>query len=213
MRCAANVYERTLWTVVYRNKNGDYSINNNCGYCLSGFVKSHDEVFSQYIKLVYRLLLKNNNILISDEKGATNFYLSVSYPDRWSIDDKDDYVDFINDTLKEFNVKVLWAINARDAAFFTYGYFYQYATDECMLSINYGSTDIDYTVFDRGREISDDSWSNVQLGASNIEKALLQDYRRDMDYQQKCVVTQDKLDELGLNFISINSELVKELRK
>lgn len=34
-----------------------------------------------------------------------------------------------------------------------------------------------------------------------------------MDYQQKCVVTQDKLDELGLNNISINSELEKELRK
>lgn len=82
LRNAANVYERTLWTVVYRNKNGDYSLNNNSGYYLSGFVKYHDEEFSEYIKLVYRRLMKNNNILISDEKGATNFYLSVSYPYR-----------------------------------------------------------------------------------------------------------------------------------
>lgn len=225
LRNAANLEQRTLWSVVYGDRNGNYSLNNTAGSVVSCFKdkistlnlpgnETKKKAYTSYIKQIYQTLLMRNTDLHSDGKGDTNFYLCVACPTKWNQGDKDAYVKFVNDALREFNVKVLWVINESDAAFFTHGSFSQYA-NECVLVIDYGSSTIDYTVINCGKKISDDSWSNDQLGASNIEKALLQGYRDyvDNDYQTKYAATLAKLDELDMRYMSIESTLDLELRK
>lgn len=214
---------RMLPSVIYADKKASFSLDNTVGdvvTCFKGKVanlelavnRKKKNAYISYIKEIYKKLLELNTKLKSDGKGNTNFYLCIACPTKWEQDDKDDYIKFFNSALQEFNVKVMWVINESDAAYFTHGSSEEYAK-QCVLVIDYGSSTIDYTVIDNGEKISDDNWSNAQLGASNIERAILEACRNDRDFQGIYAATQQKLNESGMDYISILSRLEFEMRK
>jgi len=214
---------RMLPSVIYADKNASFSLDNTVGDVVTCFKdkvvnlglaanKKKKTAYISYIKEIYKKLLELNTKLKSDGKGNTNFYLCIACPTKWEQEDKDDYIRFFNSALQEFNVKVMWVINESDAAYFTHGSSEEYAK-QCVLVIDYGSSTIDYTVIDNGEKISDDNWSNAQLGASNIERAILEACRNDSDFQGIYETTQRKLNESGMEYISILSRLEFEIRK
>ena len=186
---------RSYSSTIYMDTNGDYSLMSSEGKnIIFGFKdkvsnlnkpENNDrcKAYKEYIKQVYKLMITLNKEL-KVEESDTNFYLCIACPTKWDQKDKDDYIGFFNDALREFGIEVMWVINESDAAYFTHGSLDKYS-DKCVLIIDYGSSTIDFTVVNKGKKISDDNWSN-RLGASHIENTILDEYRNNSaDYQKK----------------------------
>ena len=176
--------ERVLPSVIYLDKRGNYSIERPQGAVilteLKGRPKSlpprKQEAYSAFIKcVVERLLSANHTLLRKDNDGDYNFFLCVACPTRWDDTDKSEYITFINQSLSELGIEVLWVINESDAAYFTHRPD-KNSPDKRVLVIDHGSSTIDYTVMEDSQKVSDDKWSNPHLGASNIETAIIQNY-------------------------------------
>lgn len=218
---ANTIAERSCYSVIYKDANGNFSIDNLTGNPIGGFKlrislfrdpinSERKEAFRAYIKEIFKKLL-NNNSMLRYQNGNYNFDLCIACPTRWSLDDKVAYLNFFNEALSEFNIEVLWVVNESDAAFFTHGNIERYR-NKCVLIIDYGSSTIDYTVINNGKKISNDNWSN-QLGASNIEKCILESIRNKNDFQNRYNRIMNALSSEGMSHIDICSCLNLELRK
>lgn len=212
---------RTIYSVVFQDENGNFSLDNTDGNVIWAFKKKVCDLrndtqkfkaYTKFIKAIYKRLLSMNDCLHSDGEGNTNFYLCIACPTKWSNDDRIEYVNFFNEALNEFGVEVMWVINESDAAYFSHGSTSEFA-DKCVLIIDYGSSTIDYTLMYKGKKISDDQWSNDYLGASNIEKSILMDYSSQEDYQEVYQKTEDKLRRDALGWVDIQPEVLFEIRK
>ena len=222
LRTSNKVELRTIYSVIYQDKNGNFSLDNTDGNVIGGFKKKVCDLrkdtqkykaYTEFIKAIYkRLLNMNDDRLHSDGEGNTNFYLCIACPTKWSNDDRIEYVNFFNEALKEFGVEVMWVINESDAAYFSHGSTSEFA-DKCVLIIDYGSSTIDYTLMYKGKKISDDQWSNDYLGASNIEKSILMEYSSQKDYQEVYQKTEEKLRHDALGWLHIQPEVLLEIRK
>lgn len=216
--------EQRLYTVVYDDGVGNISNDPIDGEPVFGFIRKIDELrcdgkacnaLTAFIKSLYVLMLKYNDILKVDGKGSTNFYLCVTYPSNWTKKEGQDYAYFLNDALKPFGVEVKWAINESIAAYANY-YLQdvsQKNVDKCVLLIDYGPTAINYTVMHYGKVVPELSWSDYSLGASNIEKIILADYSKQERFQEVYQKTMDKLRSDALESVNILLELLFEIRK
>lgn len=213
---------RTIYSVIYQDENGNFSLDDIAGNVIGAFKKKVGDLrkdtqkckaYTEFIKAIYkRLLNMNDDRLHSDGEGNTNFYLCIACPTKWSNDDRIEYVNFFNEALNEFGVEVMWVINESDAAYFSHGSTSEFA-DKCVLIIDYGSSTIDYTLMYKGKKISDDQWSNDYLGASNIEKSILMEYSSQEEYQEVYQKTEDKLRHDALGWLHIQPEVLFEIRK
>ena len=216
--------EQQLYTVVYDDGVGNISNDPINGETVFGFIRKIDELrcdgkacnaLTAFIKSLYVLMLKYNDILKVDGKGCTNFYLCVTYPSNWTKKEGQDYAYFLNDALKSFGVEVMWAINESIAAYANC-YLQDVSlrnVDKCVLVIDYGSTAINYTVMHCGIVVPELSWSDYSLGASNIEKIILAEYSKQEEFQKAYQKTMDKLRCDALESVNILSELLLEIRK
>ena len=215
--------EQQLYTVVYDDGTGNFS-NDSIGEPVFGFIRKKDELrcdgkackaLTAFIKSLYVLMLKYNDILKVDGKGSTNFYLCVTYPSNWTKKEGQDYAYFLNDALKPFGVEITWVINESIAVYANY-YLQDISlrnVDKCVLLIDYGPTAINYTVMHCGIVVPELSWSDYSLGASNIEKILLADYSKQEEFQKVYQKTMDKLRCDALESVNILLELLFEIRK
>lgn len=223
LRMSNNMMSQQINTVVYADRAGNFS-NEPFGELVFGFIRKIDELrcdgkackaLTAFIKSLYVLMLKYNNILKVDGKGSTNFYLCVTYPSNWTKKEGQDYAYFLNDALKPFGVEITWAINESIAT--CANYYLQDVSlknvDKCVLLIDYGATAINYTVMHCGIVVPELSWSDYSLGASNIEKILLADYSKQEEFQKVYQKTMDKLRCDALESINILLELLFEIRK
>lgn len=180
IRNGAHANDRVCPSWVYL-KNGKYSLTETVGSVIRyGFKakpaalnqdQKQKEAFAAYVKLIIQALLQYNTKL-KIENGDSNFILCVACPTRWSESDRRDYLGFLTQALRGVGVVPLWVINESDAAFFSWG-----NTSVCTLVIDYGSSTIDYTVMRDGKKVSDDNWSNPQLGANLVERGIVNDYK------------------------------------
>lgn len=223
LKISNTVELRTIYSVIFQDKNENFSLDNTDGNVIGGFKKKVSDLrkdkdtqkckaYTAFIKAIYKRLLSMNDYLHSDGEGNTNFYLCIACPTKWSNDDRIEYVNFFNEALNEFGVEVMWVINESDAAYFSHGSTSEFA-DKCVLIIDYGSSTIDYTLMYKGKKISDDQWSNDYLGASNIEKSILMEYSSQEEYQEVYHKTEDKLRHDALGWVDIQPEVLFEIRK
>ena len=223
LKASNNGSERSYYSVIYSDAQGNLCLDDLKGNVISGFKDKVSNLnlphnankrraFSEYIKQIYKRMIElNSSLLTVADDGSTNFYLCIACPTKWSSEDKKDYINFFNEALAEFGVEIMWVINESDAAYFSHGSVNEYG-DKCVLIIDYGSSTIDYTVVYCGKKISDDMWSN-NLGASNIEESILNKCRGEESYQASLENTTAKLAELGMGHIDINSCVKFEVRK
>lgn len=223
LRMSNNMMSQQINTVVYDDGAGNFS-NGPLGELVFGFIRKIDKLrcdgkackaLTAFIKSLYVLMLKYNNILKVDGKGSTNFYLCVTYPSNWTKEEGQDYAYFLNDALKPFGVEVKWAINESIAAYANY-YLQDVSlrnVDKCVLLIDYGPTAINYTVMHYGIVVPELSWSDYSLGASNIENIILADYSKQEGFQEVYQKTMDKLQSDALESVNILLELLFEIRK
>lgn len=221
LRISNEVELRTIYSVIYQDKNGNFSLDDTSGNVIGAFKKKVCDLrkdtqkykaYTEFIKAIYKRLLTKNDRLHSDGEGNTNFYLCIACPTKWSNDDRIEYVDFFNEALKEFGVEVMWVINESDAAYFSHGSTSEFV-DKCVLIIDYGSSTIDYTLMYKGKKISDDQWSNDYLGASNIEKSIMMEYSSQEDYQKIYQRTEEMLQRDAMVWFKIQPKLLFEVRK
>lgn len=168
---------RQIPSVVYFNNAGRYSLKSEPGLAVKVGLKNRISKLSQiekrhyqnFIRLVVKLLLDSNDIL-KIENGEPNFILCMASPTQWNEEEKSEYLDFFNKAISCYKLHFEWIINESDAAYFTHS---EGNEDKCTLVVDYGSSTIDYTAIRAGRKISKDEWSNPQLGASQIEKIMM----------------------------------------
>ena len=180
IRNGAHANDKVCPSWVYL-KNGKYSLTETVGSVIRYGFKAkpaalnqdlkQKEAFAAYVKLIIQALLQYNTEL-KIEDGDSNFILCVACPTRWLEADRRDYLGFLTQALGGVSVEPLWVINESDAAFFSWG-----NTSACTLVIDYGSSTIDYTVMRDGKKVSDDRWSNPQLGANLVERGIVNDYK------------------------------------
>lgn len=181
LKSSNEVEDQKLPSVVYYDRNGNYSLTAKPGYGMSGGMKGRVSSFGNrsrtdyknYIKLVVETLLALNGDILQINDGVANFRLCMASPTRWNDEEKKEYLDFFNEAIAPLHLRFDWIINESDAAFFTFND-KTLGSDKCSLVIDYGSSTIDYTAMRNGRKISKDNWSNQQLGASNIEKVMFE---------------------------------------
>lgn len=219
------VNERVMPSVVFYNQNGGYSLEMTMGSSIIGKMKSRVSdlrkkpkvmaAYQAYIKLVVEAIIKHNTILtlkdVDDDKP--NFYICMASPTQWNDQDKNEYLQFFNDALADLGISFEWIINESDAAFFSHNKVV--SQDDVALVIDFGSSTIDYTVMHKGKKVSNDDWSNAQLGAGNIEGAILESYRaKDYEgFQHSYHGTEELLESTGNSHIDINNVLDFECRR
>jgi len=191
IRNAAHANEKVCPSWVYSDQEGNYSLVQTAGSCIRFGFKAkpvaldqnpeQKEAFAAYIKLIIQALLQNNTELKIDSSGESNFILCVACPTRWSEHDRRSYLLFLSNAMVETKVEPVWVINESDAAFFSWvgspDESFKVGTNDCTLVIDYGSSTIDYTMMRDGKKVSDDSWSNPNLGASLVEIGIVEDYK------------------------------------
>lgn len=215
--------DKLLDSVVYCSKEGIFSLERKDCSDIYTELKSpvsdlnrnfqKKAAYIAYIQLVVKRLLSANETLLKKEDGDWNFYLCIACPTKWGGKEKDDYIHFFNKALSEKGLSVLWVINESDAAFFTHRP--KDNPNQCVLVVDYGSSTIDYTVIHNGKKVSDDSWSNAQLGASCMERAVRTAYKNSSDdeYQTAYSNTERILIDTGNSHMSVESRLLYDMRK
>lgn len=201
-------------SVVYCTQNNEYSLIDGYGRKLiaafkgriSQLDKEKKDAYKGFIQCVFEQIVKKNNYLKVDEKDC-NFYFCIACPTRWSKCEREEYIAFFNEALAQFNSSVLFVMNESDAAYFSN--INSIKNDETALVIDYGSSTIDYTLMQNHLKISDDKWSNQQLGASLIEKTLLLKYKDNQfdDYNTARSQTVSGIIASGNEFIIDNIDL------
>lgn len=170
----------TLPSEVHVNTEGQYSLEEGVGnhavVGLKGLPKElrkskKDKAYSNFIMLIVERLLDYNEELLKKEGVEYNFDLCIATPTRWNEREQEDYIRFVNEAIKKTGIHVLCAINESDAAYFTHRDIQK--GDEIVLVIDYGSSTIDYTLMQGDKKISDDEWSNTELGAHNVEEEII----------------------------------------
>ena len=223
LKATNKVDDQVLHSVVYKTQNGVYTLKKTIGSSIMGKMKSRVSdlrerpdvmaAYQAYIKLVIEAIIKHNDFLeLQDVDGEPNFYLCMASPTQWNDEDKNEYLQFFNEAIVDLGVSFEWIINESDAAFFSHKEVVNH--EEVTLLIDYGSSTIDYTVMYKGKKISKDEWSNAQLGAGNIEGAILDSYRsKDYDgYQHSYSGTEELLRITGNPHIDIDNVLDYECR-
>lgn len=197
LRNSDKVQNRTIWSRLYNYSDGTFSLTLKSDTPPALLSKLKNKIcelskdkerllgYKEYARLIVGKLLELNTEL-KWEQGEANFYLCMANPTRWSDKEKEEYLSFFNAALADDDfskdglhlrgLKFTWIINESDAAFFSQCYNDKNLTG-VVLVIDYGSSTIDYTLMKNGMKVSDDEWSNQQLGASIIEKEILQVYR------------------------------------
>lgn len=222
LRASNNVEDQKLPSVVYYDKSGNYFLTAKPGCGMSGGMKGRVSSldnrqrthYKKYIKLIVETLLDLNSDILKIENGVANFRLCMASPTRWNDDEKKEYLELFNEALAPLNLRFEWIINESDAAYFTFND-KTAGPDKCSLVIDYGSSTIDYTVMKNGRKISNDDWSNQQLGASNIEKTMFESFTPQPDGSGRddlLAITRSLLSNNGLLHIDPQQFLICELR-
>jgi molecular chaperone DnaK (HSP70) len=179
LRQSNELESQKIPSVVYFDSNGNHSLVPTGKYGIATGMKRlisklSDENklhYAKYIRLIIERILTLNGDILKIENNIPNFKLCIASPTKWNEEQKSDYLSFFNKAIAELNLHFEWIINESDAAYFTHDN--KTVDDKCCLVIDYGSSTIDYTAMKNGRKISDDSWSNKQIGASCIERAML----------------------------------------
>lgn len=222
LRESNDLEAKKLPSVVYYNSNGEYSLNPKSGYYgmaqqmkgrISGMSATTRTHYQAYIRLIVERLLECNRDFLSIEDGEPNFVLCLASPTRWNEDEKREYLAFFNEAIAPTGLHFEWIINESDAAYFTHSG--HCSPSECVLVMDYGSSTIDYTAMKGGKKISEDSWSNQQLGASAIEKAMFEtlDIPESSSREEMLAYTRSLLSQKGLNLMDPLHHLIFKLRK
>lgn len=169
-------------SVVYCTHNNEFSLSDGEGKKLIAAFKGRisqldaekKNAYRGFIRCVFESIVRNNNYLKVDNTNC-NFYFCIACPTRWNKSERKEYITFFNEILAPYNSSVLFLMNESDAAYFTN--INSIDSHETALVIDYGSSTIDYTLMQNHKKISDDIWSNQQLGANLIEKTLLLKYK------------------------------------
>lgn len=213
--------QRVCPSVVYSTQNNEFSLSDGEGKKLiaafkgriSQLDKEKKDAYKGFIQCIFERIVKNNNYLKVDEQDC-NFYFCIACPTRWNKNEREEYITFFNEILAQYNSSVLFLMNESDAAYFTN--INSIDSHETALVIDYGSSTIDYTLMQNHKKISDDMWSNQQLGANLIEKTLLLKYkdRQFDDYNTARAQTVSGLIASGNSFIidNIDDRLEYEVR-
>lgn len=207
--------KRKIKTTVNLTKNGHYSTTEPGAVIIglkakiSSLSERRRTAYKAFIKDVYKRVINNNPHLIDKRTGNTDFYLCIASPTKWNEEEQQEYINFFNSALAEYNQEILWVINESDAAYFAHR-----NDKKNILVIDFGSSTIDYTLICNGIKKSDDSWSNDYLGAREVERAMLQSYRNTSpSFQNILHSVEQLLRSTGNDFFDVKETLEFEFRK
>ena len=189
-------------SVIFKDTNSNYSLYETWDFPLKKYFKGKYKIediesnssatdFSNYIRLIVQAFLNNENNKLAIENNCPNFQIFIGCPSLWRKGEREKYRQFVNYSLRDLGVQVDGVVDVSDAAIFR---FYSSVKESCALVIDFGTSTIDYTLMIDGIKVSDDTWSNHQLGTSNIERNMYQHFINDekiggelQKYKQKLI--------------------------
>ena len=167
--------------------------------------KEHYRVF---IQLVYQRLLECNS-----ELHDNDFVLAIACPTKWLDYQKDEYKEFFEEALGDYDVHIYAIMNESDAAFFA-----KYKKEDQhknVLVVDYGSSTIDFTLVSHGKKVDLDDMSSSNLGASAIENAVLALYSSDnqSNYRAAHQFVDSFLQHHGIEWIDFDRFILSQIRE
>ncbi len=210
------VVNRMIDSVIYQDRNGNYSLlpTGNIITGMKGKISEAKKLtaYKAFIFSIVERVLNLNSDILHKEDGEWNFYLCIACPTKWGHEDRQDYLKFFNIALQPLNIEITWIINESDAAYFTH-----HDASKNVLVIDYGSSSIDYTLISKSKKISNDEWSNTQLGASLIETAYYSKIVKQKDFKKCLLKTVNACQDTGHEYmadeVKIQNELIYRCRK
>jgi hypothetical protein len=135
---------------------------------LSAETKIH---YAKYIKLIIERILEQNKDKLNIIDGIANFKLGIACPTEWNDSQQKEYLNFFNEAIAELNLRFDWIISEGYAAYHSV-MDRSISGDYCSLIIDYASRAIHYIAIKNGLKISDNTWTNNQIGANIIEHMM-----------------------------------------
>lgn len=140
----------------------------NGGNNLKAITEYNKESWGEFIKAVYKNIIKYNSIFKAD---GSNFKLYVACPSQWEPRQKKAYYDF----LRELGLPVEDVVEESRAANMSFsntipGKLIRQNGPANVLIIDYGSSTIDFTWYGKGTPIN----HGAELGARNVEKIIFE---------------------------------------
>ena len=140
--------------------------------------------YQEFIRLIFEEMMERNRYTLKRyEDGNYNFDLCIACPTKWSADEQRGYLGFFNDALRPKGIAVYSLISEGEAAYFSQ--FSKGDVDKNVLVIDYSADTIDYTLVRNGIISSANSWSNSQLGASQMERDIVNYLMEAPDFDEK----------------------------
>ena len=166
------------------------------------------EHYRAFIQLVYQRLLDCNS-----ELNDNDFVLAIACPTKWLDYQKDEYKEFFEEALEDYDVHIYAIMNESDAAFFA-----KYKKEDQhknVLVVDYGSSTIDFTLVSHGKKVMLDEMSSANLGASAIENAVLTLYSQDnqSNYRATHQFVDSFLQQNRLEWIDLDRFMLAQIRE
>jgi hypothetical protein len=170
--------------------------------------------YAKYIKLIIERILEQNKDKLNIIDGVANFKLGIACPTEWNDTQQKEYLNFFNEAIFELNLRFDWIIGEGYAAYHSV-IDRSISGDYCSLIIDYSSTSIRYTAIKNGLKISDNTWTNKQIGANIIEHMMFSTLQvpAGSSKDQMLNETKDLLLKKGLNHIDPMKVLIQYLCK
>jgi hypothetical protein len=170
--------------------------------------------YAKYIKLIIERILEQNKDKLNIIDGVANFKLGIACPTEWNDTQQKEYLNFFNEAIFELNLRFDWIISEGCAAYHSV-IDRSISGDYCSLIIDYSSTSIRYTAIKNGLKISDNTWTNKQIGANIIEHMMFSTLQvpAGSSKDQMLNETKDLLLKKGLDQIDPMNVLIQYLCK
>ena len=163
------------------------------------------EAFYAFIRLTFDKIQANNGLKFDRVTGEKNFLLYIACPSGWDNKAANDYYN----TIKNI-IPVDYMLKESDAAYYRFRDKVQ-LQDKKVLVIDYGSSTIDFTLYDGKTKIS---WTDpvpCPFGASRVEQIIYQNYCKQDKFKERYRLLQHINNALN-NKVNISEALLLAIR-
>lgn len=161
--------------------------------------------FYAFVKLVFDRILENNGLVFNKDTNEKNFLLYIACPSGWDDEAANDYFNAIKNL-----IPVDYMLKESDAAYYRFRD-NERLRDKKVLVIDYGSSTIDFTLYDGINKIS---WTDpvpCPYGAHRVEEIIYQYYCNLEKFQERYRLLQHINNTLN-NKINLSEALLLAIR-
>lgn len=172
---------------------------------INDLTEERREAFYAFIRLTFDKIQANNGLKFDRVTGEKNFLLYIACPSGWDDKAANDYYNAIKNI-----IPIDYMLKESDAAYYRFRDKAQ-LRDKKVLVIDYGSSTIDFTLYDGKTKTS---WTDpvpCPFGASRVEQIIYQDFCKQDKFKERYRLLQ-RINNALNNKVNISEALLLAIR-